>query len=248
MSAYGAFAALYDRLMDDVDYDGWADWYLQLLNAAGVAPKKLCDCACGTGSMSVRFARRGIQVTGADLSGEMLARAQEKARGFGVQVMFVAQDMCALTLPRPVDALVCACDGVNYLTDLKQVKACFAHVFEALRPGGRFAFDISAPAKLNGMAGQMYGEDREDVTYLWMNERNDERNTLEMNLAFFVKQDGGLYKRFSERHVQRIHQPEELIALLEQAGFTDISAYSGMTLEPCTARDERIHFIAHKPQ
>ena len=113
MAAYEAFADLYDALMDDVDYDAWADYYLRLIRAAGVEPNALCDCACGTGSMSVRFARQGLRVTGVDLSGEMLARAQEKARRFGVQAMFVRQDMCALSLPRPVDALVCACDGVN---------------------------------------------------------------------------------------------------------------------------------------
>ena len=246
MAAYQDFAALYDELMNDVDYDAWARYYMQLLK---LGPKdKVAEMGCGTGSISIRLAKAGIPLLATDLSPEMIAVAQDKARASGAQVQFAVQDMTRFAVPRRVHAVLCACDGVNYLTDLKQVKSCFAHVFEALRPGGRFAFDISAPAKLNGMAGQMYGEDREDVTYLWMNEHNDERNTLEMNLAFFVKQDGGLYKRFSERHVQRIHQPEELIALLEQAGFTDISAYSGMTLEPCTARDERIHFIAHKPQ
>ena len=244
MAAYQDFAALYDELMNDMDYDAWGRYYMQLLK---LGPKdKVAEMGCGTGSISIRLAKAGIPLLATDLSPEMIAVAQDKARASGAQVQFAVQDMTRFAVPRRVHAVLCACDGVNYLTDLKQVKACFAHVFEALRPGGRFA--ISAPAKLNGMAGQMYGEDREDVTYLWMNERNDEKHTLEMNLAFFVKQDSGLYKRFSERHVQRIHQPEELIALLEQAGFTDISAYSGMTLEPCTARDERIHFIAHKPQ
>lgn len=246
MAAYQDFAALYDELMNDVDYDAWARYYMQLLK---LTPKdKVAEMGCGTGAISIRLAKAGIPLLATDLSPEMIAVAQDKARASGAQVQFAVQDMTRFAVPRRVHAVLCACDGVNYLTDLKQVKSCFAHVFEALRPGGRFAFDISAPAKLNGMAGQMYGEDREDVTYLWMNERNDERSTLEMNLAFFVRQDGGLYKRFSERHVQRIHQPEELIALLEQAGFTDISAYSGMTFEPCTAQDERIHFIAHKPQ
>ena len=82
MSAYEAFAGLYDALMDDVDYDAWADYYLELIARRGVEPKTLCDCACGTGSLSVRFAGRGIRVTGADLSGDMLQRAQEKARHF----------------------------------------------------------------------------------------------------------------------------------------------------------------------
>ena len=245
MASYQEFAALYDRLMDDVDYDAWAQHYIRLLN---LTPKdKVAEMGCGTGSVSVRLAKAGIQLLATDLSPEMIAVAQQKARACGAQLQFAVQDMTRFAVPRRVHAVLCACDGVNYLTDLKQVKACFSRVYEALRPGGRFAFDISAPAKLNRMAGQMYGEDREEITYLWMNERNDAARTLEMNLAFFVKQDNGMYKRFSERHLQRIHEPEELLKLLEQTGFTDLHAYSGMTLDPCTAQDERIHFTAVKP-
>ena len=59
MPAYEEFACLYDILMDDVDYDAWADYYMQLIARAGVTPRTICDCACGTGSMSVRFAGRG---------------------------------------------------------------------------------------------------------------------------------------------------------------------------------------------
>ena len=76
MSAYAGFAAFYDTLMDDFDYPAWADYYMKLLAAEGVQPTSLCDCACGTGSLSIEFARRGIRVTGADLSGEMLEIAQ----------------------------------------------------------------------------------------------------------------------------------------------------------------------------
>ena len=99
MSAYGSFAGIYDALMDDVDYDGWARYYLDLIARAGVAPRTLCDCACGTGSMAVRFADRDLRVTGVDISEDMLQIAREKARSHGVQVMFVHQDMCRLALP-----------------------------------------------------------------------------------------------------------------------------------------------------
>ena len=85
----------------------------------------MCECGCGTGSMTLEFARRGLKITGLDLSGEMLAEAQKKARAAGLMVPFVQEDMTALTLPRRVDAIVACCDGVNYLTDRDQVKAFF---------------------------------------------------------------------------------------------------------------------------
>ena len=245
MAAYREFAALYDRLMDDVDYDAWAEHYRSLLQLK--PGEKVAEMGCGTGEMSIRIAKAGCSLLATDLSPEMVCVAQDKARAHGAQVAFAVQNMAKFAVPRRVHAIFCACDGVNYLTDLKQVKSCFAHVFASLRPGGRFAFDISAPAKLYSMAGQMYGEDREDMTYLWMNELKEEKRLLEMSLTFFVQQESGLYKRFFERHIQRAHRPQELTALLEEVGFTDVQALSGMTMQPCTDADERIHFLSRKP-
>ncbi len=248
MAAYGAFADLYDALMDDVDYDGWADYYLRLIRGAGVEPKKLCDCACGTGSMSVRFARRGIRVTGVDLSGEMLARAQEKARRFGVQVMFVEQDMCRLTLPRPVDALVCACDGVNYLLSDDSVTRFFERAHQALRPGGALAFDISTGQKLRETLGDgLFGEDRDDVTYLWANHYDEDQRTATMDLTFFVRESDGRYRRFDETHVQKAHDPERLEALLKQCGFVQIRICGDRTFDAPGDGAQRIHISAIRP-
>ena len=245
MPAYEAFAGLYDALMDDVDYDGWAAYYLKLIEGAGVAPKTLCDCACGTGSMSVRFAERGLRVTGVDLSGDMLRQAQAKARRFGVTAMFVCQDMCALALPRPVDALVCACDGVNYLTDDDRLSAFFARARESLKPGGALAFDISSAYKLKSVLGNnFFGEDRDDVTYLWSNRFDEAERRVTMDLAFFCREEDGRYRRFDECHIQKAHEAGHLEALLTECGFTGVQIYGDKTFLPPEPNAPRIHFAA----
>ena len=245
MAAYEAFAELYDALMDDVDYDAWARYYLRLIDQTGVSPRTLCDCACGTGSLSVRFAERGLRVTGVDLSGEMLSRAQAKARSFGVQAMFVRQDMCQLQLPRPVDALVCGCDGVNYLLDDERLNAFFSAVRSALKPSGAFAFDISSKWKLSHTLGDnFFGEDRDDVTYLWFNHYDPDRQTATMELTFFTREGDDLYRRFDETHVQKAHDPAHLVSLLEANGFSNIRVYGDRTLEAPGPEAPRIHFAA----
>lgn len=247
MGAYGDFAALYDLLMDDVDYDGWAEYYLALLKRAGVQPIRLCDCACGTGAMAVRFAARGMQVIGADLSGEMLEQAQARARQRGVRAMFIQQDMCALKLPRPVDALVCACDGANYLLDDERLNAFFQHAHAAVRPGGALAFDISSAHKLKDVLGDgFFGEERDDVAYLWSNRYDASAETVTMDITFFTKQPNGLYRRFNEVHVQKAHDPAHIVRLLEQAGYGDIEVFGDRTFDAPKDDEMRIHFLARR--
>ena len=249
MAAYSDFAALYDLLMDDVDYDNWAAYYLRLLEGAGVRPSRLCDCACGTGAMAVRFAERGMNVIGADISGEMLERAQERARKTGVRVMFVEQDMCELTLPRPVDAVVCACDGVNYLLDDGRLNAFFARAFRAIRPGGALAFDISSAWKLKNVLGNgFFGEERDEAAYLWSNRYDEAADTVTMDLTFFARQRGDLYRRFNEVHVQKAHNADHLAGLLERNGFTHIGIFGDKTFDPPKPDEQRIHFIATRAE
>ena len=248
MAMYAGFARLYDSLMDDFDYPKWAEYYLALLNRAGVAPQTLCDCACGTGGLTIPLAERGIRVTGVDISREMLELAAEKSRRAGVRAMYVCQDMCELRLPRPADALICACDGVNYLTDAARVTAFFRAAFQALRPGGALAFDISSRHKLEEEMGDaFFGEERDDVAYLWANSLDREKHLVTMDITFFVRERGDLYRRVVERHVQRAHAPEELTRLLAEAGFAGVEVFGDQTLEPPLAAEKRLHFLARRP-
>lgn len=245
MRAYQAFAGLYDALMDDVDYDAWAGYYLALIGRMGVTPRTLCDCACGTGAMSVRFARQGMRVTGVDLSVDMLELARLKAMQYGVQAMFVCQDMCVLALPRPVDALVCACDGVNYLLDDDRLRAFFAHARQALKPSGALAFDISSAYKLRQTLGNnFFGEDRGDIAYLWSNRFDEAAETVTMDLTFFTREADGRYRRFDELHVQKAHEPEHLLALLAECGFSGAQVFGDRHFNFPGKDEARIHIAA----
>ena len=243
---YREFAQVYDRLMDDVDYPAWAEYYLALLSEAGVRPRAMAECGCGTGGMTIPFARRGIQVAASDLSGEMLMLAADKARRAGVKAQFVRQDMREMRVPKPVDAVVCACDGVNYLTGDGDAAAFFAAAYRALKPGGALAFDVSSPEKLARMTGdRLYFEDRDDVTYLWLNEPG-EGGTVKMDLTFFVKEKDGRYIRFDESQFQRAYGIKELEALLAEAGFESVRTYGDKTMAAPAAGEDRFHITARK--
>ncbi|MEF9974233.1 MAG: class I SAM-dependent methyltransferase [Clostridia bacterium] len=239
------FAQVYDQLMDDFDYPAWAAHYLALAARAGCArPLSLCECGCGTGSMAIEWAKMGLRVTGIDLSSDMLRAAQEKARAAGVMVPFICQDMCALTLPRPVDAIFCPCDGLNYLVELDRVRAFFGRAHAFLKPGGVLAFDVSTAHKLLNMGDAPYFEDRPDISYFWKNQVAD--HLVTMDLTFFRRQPGGLYKRFDERQVQRAHTQAELVAALADAGFCAVQVFGERTLDAPAKDATRIHLLAKR--
>lgn len=245
---YQQFASYYDLLMADVDYALWVDYLVLLLKSGGVCPgEAVFDCACGTGEITLRLHQAGYRMTGADVSSQMLERAQQKARKAGAKIAFVQQQMQHISVHKPVSAITCSCDGVNYLLSQKDVDAFFAGANHALKDGGLLLFDISSAYKLEHvLGGQTFGEDEKSCTYLWQNCFDPKSKLLEMRLAFFVPDESGKYTRFDERHVQAAHEQQDLTTALEHAGFALLGVYDAFTLDSPKKDSERIQLIAQK--
>ena len=96
--------------------------------------QKVVDIACGTGKMTVLLQKKGLSVTGVDISEQMLAVAQQKCRA-----VFVCQDMRKLALPTRSHMAVCVNDGVNYLKP-SELTAFFAQVAQNLADSYRLLF------------------------------------------------------------------------------------------------------------
>ena len=235
--------------MDDVNYEQWAGLYREMMTGYGIPTGKVCECACGTGGITIPLARRGYQMTGVDLSQEMLWIAAQKARRQGLGIPFVQQDMRKLHLHRQMDAVLATCDGVNYLLEDSDAAAFFTAAYNALRPGGGLFFDVSTPWKLENMlGGQIICEDREDVTYMWQNRYAPQTGLLDMHLCIFVRQKDGSYRRIDEEQRQRAHTIEGLTTLLRGVGFEHIMVFGNSRLEAPRDKEQRWHFAAMKPQ
>ena len=245
---YGEFAGVYDELMNDYDYDLWSDYYLsEIRRRLGRTAFSLAECACGTGNLTVRFAREGCTTLGIDASAAMLRVAEEKARDYGVSVQLIRQDMRKLTLPRPMDAVLCTCDGLNYLTSGEDVRAFFTAAGNALKPGGVLAFDLSSRYKLETLIGDSFlGEERDGIAYLWKNKLDAEKHIVMMDMTFFVREEDGRYRRFREEHRQRAHSLDEIMQWLEACGFRAEAVYGEWRLDAPRREDTRIHVFAKK--
>src|SRR5579862_6640383 len=77
--AYKALAHGYDTLTRGYAYDCWLSALERLALDQGLTGTRLLDIACGTGQSFMPLRSRGYQVTGCDISADMLACARSKA-------------------------------------------------------------------------------------------------------------------------------------------------------------------------
>ncbi len=216
MEAYQDFAIVYDRFMDNVPYDAWADRICVLLAKYGCPQGPVLDLGCGTGAMTRRLFRRGFSVCGADLSESMLAIAQAEDS----DISYFAQDMRSLFLAEPVEAIVSICDCVNYLLTEEDFYSMLVSVRENLTGAGLFLFDFNTEYKYREVIGdRTIAESREDCAFIWENWYDEESRINEYDLTLFAMEEDGRFARSLETHYQRGWRTEEITAMAQAAGF-----------------------------
>ncbi|WHY84788.1 class I SAM-dependent methyltransferase [Neobacillus novalis] len=249
--SYQQFAYLYDELMKDAPYDEWVRFVrdiLQKYQVEGGPRPRLLDVACGTGELSVRFATDGFQVTGVDLSEDMLAVAQAKAEEAGVRIPFFQQNMAEMEGQGTFDVIGIFCDSLNYLETEAEVIATFSNVQQRLNDGGIFVVDVHSLYKINeGFINQTFTLNEEKVSYIWNSFPGEAPNSVEHELSFFVLDERlGKYDRFDELHFQRTYTVQQYEAWLLEAGFEVLEVCADFEQKPPEPDSERIFFVARK--
>lgn len=246
--SYNNLALVYDKLMEDVDYEAWGNYLDQMITEYGAPGKAVIDLGCGTGSISLELAQRGYNVIGIDYSAEMLTQAEQKFRENHISVPLFHQDIRELVLDKPVDVVISTFDTLNYILDQNDIFKVFKKVFEVLRKDGLFIFDINTPYKLKEILGDnVFTYNTEEIVYLWENEFDCDRNICQMYLTFFIlNEQSKLYERFEEFHEQRVYEVKEMVNFLQEAGFQVIGTYSELSMEKPKEDDNKVFILAKK--
>lgn len=128
-------------------------------------PARLLDLGCGGGWTSIFFAKHGYQVTGQDISSDMLELAEhnKQVSAVGGNLNFVLTDYENLSLPEEFDCAVFF-DSLHHSDDEGAAISC---VYRALKPGGILLTHepgeghSGAPGSIEAM--KLYGVNERDM-------------------------------------------------------------------------------------
>lgn len=239
------FASIYDYLMEGAPYERWLQYAKDRLPQGG----KIVDLACGTATFTMMLHEHGYEVIGIDISQDMLTIAEQKMREKNVSIPLIKQDMREFIGVSQLDGVTIFCDGLNYLFDEGDVQQTFAKVNESLKAGGVFLFDVHSIRKMQEtFQNELYGENGEEVAYLWFTSPDEAPYSVEHTLTFFIKDDDGKYDRIDEIHRQRTFPVETYMEWLEAANFEKIEVTTDFGNSPYNEMDERIFFRAIKKE
>ncbi len=246
--SYEQFAYLYDELMKDVPYDKWVEIIEQKAAEYHVAGKKLLDLACGTGELSVRLAGSGYDVTGVDLSEDMLSVAKGKSDEQSLPIQYFQQNMAELEGLGLFDIIGIFCDSLNYLQNEEDVKRTFEGVFTHLKDDGLFIADVHSVYKMAHIfMNQTFALNEEEISYIWESFEGEHPHSVEHELTFFALDEAtGKYDRYDELHFQRTYPVEQYRTWLNQAGFEVLDVLADFSDTPPQDDSERIFFICRK--
>ena len=215
--------------------DRICDW---LIEHFGLKPgDRVLDLGCGPGLYTVRLAKRGLKVTGIDYSRRSIEYARHAAAEQGLDIEYRYQDYLAQDyLPSDSSerfdlAIMVYCD-FPVLSDEKQ-GILLGRVARALKPGGKFAFDVFTPEypsyketsswSLSGASGGFWSAD----PYLTLFRKFHYPETDTWVDQYLIVREDLSVKVY--RNWDRVYTPESIRRALAAHEFTVNEVWGGLT-------------------
>ncbi len=225
------------------------------------------DLGCGTGRLLLPLLAEGLDVDGVDVSPDMLGYAAARAREAGLTTTLTAQALHELALPRTYRTIyVCGVFGIGGRRD--HDREGLRRAYRQLRPGGalvlwhelpwagqdergwarwlpgrRAAIPRDWPAE-GDRRRTADGDEIELVSRLASFDPLAQRQALEMRARLW--RDGVLVDEEAYELRENLYLAPEMLLLLEDAGFREVTVEAAYTGRPATADDEALVFVARR--
>jgi SAM-dependent methyltransferase len=224
------------------------------------------DVGCGTGRLLLPYLSSGLDVDGCDVSGDMLRLCREAAAREGLAPRLYQQANHELRLPRRYRTII-VCGSFGLGASRAQDATALRRFHDHLEPGGRLVLDNEVPysdAELwamwvkggrdelpepwpaTGMRRRASdGTDYELLSRIVAFDPLQQRLTREMRASTF--RDGTPVETSEHRLDMTLYFANELLLMIEQAGFVDVDVRAGYRDAPPTAEDDFLVFVANRP-
>lgn len=221
---FQSYGKYYDIIYADKDYKKECDFLEKIFkNYSKFTPKTILDGGCGTGSHAILLAERGYEVTGIDLSEEMINIAKEKASKRGININFNVMDLRELHLNKKFDACILMFAVIDYLTNNKDLLRALANIRKVLKNGSLFIFDFwYGPAVLTILPSIRVKKVKKGnlkVIRFAEPHLNTFHHICEVNYYFIVIKENLVIYEGEEKHIVRFYFPEEIKHYLEESNF-----------------------------
>jgi SAM-dependent methyltransferase len=199
---------------------------------------QVLDVPSGGGRHAIAIALRGMDVTGVDISQEMIRKSTPHVSS---NLRFERHDMRSLPYENQFDAAYCAGNSFGYFEPDDTL--CFLQsVSKALKTGGRFLIDTSLAAETYLVTGGVKEwVEVDDTIMLIENHYVALQSRLDSNLTFL--RNGAVERRTASHYV---HTAGEMVRMLSSVGLTAVDSYSTTGGDPFELGCERLFLISEK--
>ena len=195
--------------------------------------QKILEALCGSGRFLVPFMKQGFDISGVDLSGEMLDKLKQKAPNANV----VQADILEYSPDEPFDYIFISSGSVSLFTDIHLCKKILKKLKGMLAQKGKLVFAVDTVAnrcpddsdyKLSIAVKTKEGLD------LTLRSKNyyDESGQTQFSPGIYELYDGARLLKSELMDLQtHLYKFGEMEQLLTEIGFTAIRTYSSFKKE-----------------
>jgi len=236
MKVFEDYAQFYDDLYENKDYLAECD-YLEAVFAKYTPNKKvqtILNLGCGTGNHDAILLERGYQITGVDMSADMLKIAKKKLNKYGSQLKLVQGDITQLNLDQKFDAVISMFAVMGYMTTNQMMASALQTFAKHLKSQSIGVFDLwfgpavilDPPKEVTKSVETKNGK----ITRQTKPVLDVISQTVEVN--FHTTHTNNLGKRSvnKESHLMRFFFYQELAYYIKQAGLELIAMHPFLSL------------------
>jgi len=241
-----------DPLTYDVEDAGYDDDRSIIEEWAGRLGGPLLDLGCGSGRRAISLALQGHQVTGVDITPEMVAWGRQKATSQGAAIDWVVADARTFRLNKQFAFIFMLAHVFQFFLTRADIEALLVSVREHLAPDGCFLFETRNPFAHYLLDSQPPAA-KEYATpdggrLIQTAERRYDPMTQIQHWTYDLRwlHPDGQHSERTERTALRYVYPQEIEALLHYNGFQIRECYGGWDREPLTATSVEMIYVCER--